>query len=94
MQVSTTGKEQSEPSLAIAIGEKRMETSMQDILEILEDNIKWWEQAAATCEHTATHLPRGEKEGWQLMGAVYLERAEKHSRLVEHLRRVNNSAHG
>ncbi len=47
-----------------------------------------------TCEHTATRLPTGEKEGWQLMGAVYRERAEKHTRLVEQLRGGNNSAHG
>jgi len=64
-----------------------MDTSMQGILELLEENVNWWEQAAVTCEHTAAHLPTGEKEGWQLMGAVYRERAEKHSQLVKHLRR-------
>ena len=71
-----------------------MDTSTQDILEILEDNVKWWEQAAVTCEHTAARLLTGEKEGWQLMGAVYRERAEKHTRLIEQLRRETNAAHG
>ncbi|MGD0425192.1 MAG: hypothetical protein ABSC10_00600 [Candidatus Acidiferrales bacterium] len=71
-----------------------MGTSMQDILGILEENVKWWEQAAVTCEHTAAKLPSGEKEGWQLMGAVYRERAQKHGRIVEQLRRENNAAHG
>lgn len=71
-----------------------MDGSMQGILEILDENVKWWEQAAVTCEHTATRLPAGEKEGWQLMGAVYRERAEKHTRLVEQLRGDNNGARG
>jgi hypothetical protein len=94
MQTSTTRKDQSEGSLTNATWEKSMDSSMQDILEILEDNVKWWEQAAVTCEHTAAQLPSGEKEGWQLMGAVYRERAEKHTRLVEQLRRENHAAHG
>jgi hypothetical protein len=63
-----------------------MDTSMQSILEILQENVNWWEQAAITCEHTAANLSPGDKEGWQLMGAVYRERAAKHTRLVEQLR--------
>ena len=94
MQLATTGKGQSEKSLANATWEKRMDASMQGILEILEENVKWWEQAAVTCEHTATRLPAGEKEGWELMGAVYRERAEKHTRLVEQFRLGKNAAHG
>src|ERR1700723_555929 len=94
MHVSMTGKAQSEQSRVNVTREKRMDTAMQGILGILEENVIWWEQAAVTCEHTATRLPTGVKEGWQLMGAVYRERAEKHSRLVEQLRRENNAAHG
>jgi hypothetical protein len=94
MHVSTVGKDEIEQPLANATSEKLMDTAMQEILEILEENVTWWEQAAATCEHTGARLPSGEKEGWQLMGAVYRERAEKHTRLVEQLRRVNNAAHG
>ena len=70
-----------------------MEMAMQGILEMLEENVRWWEQAAVTCEHAAVRLPEGEKEGWQLMGAVYRERAETHARLVEQVRQGNNSAH-
>jgi hypothetical protein len=94
MQVSMTGKGQSEQSLVNATWEKRMDTSIQEILELLAENVKWWEQAAVTCEHTATRLPTGDKEGWQLMGAVYRERAQKHSRLVEQLRQENIATHG
>ncbi len=93
MHVAMTRKAQSEQSRVNVTWEKRMDTSMQSILEILEENVNWWEQAAVTCEHTASALPRGEKEGWQLMGAVYRERAEKHTRIVEQLRRENNAAH-
>jgi hypothetical protein len=94
MHESTTANDQSPQSLATAPWEKRMDLATQGILEILEENVKWWEQAAVTCEHTAARLPAGEKEGWELMGAVYRERAEKHTRLVEQLRRDNHSAHG
>lgn len=94
MHVSITRKAQSEKSMVNATWERSVDTSMQGILEILEENVNWWEQAAVTCEHTASRLPTGEKEGWQLMGAVYRERADKHTRLVEQLRRENNAAHG
>jgi len=94
MYVSMTGKAQCEQSRVNATWEKRMDSSIQEILELLAENVNWWEQAADTCEHTATRLPTGEKEGWQLMGAVYRERAEKHNRLVEQFRGGNNSAHG
>lgn len=94
MHVSMTGKAQSEQSRVNVTWEKRMDSSIQEILELLAENVKWWEQAADTCEHTATCLPTGEKEGWQLMGAVYRERAHKHDRLVEQFRGGNNSTHG
>jgi hypothetical protein len=88
MHVSTTGKDQSGTSQTNKTWERSMDTSIQSILEILEENVNWWEQAAVTCEQTAAHLPSGEKEGWQLMGAVYRERAEKHARFVEQLRQA------
>jgi hypothetical protein len=89
MHVSPIGKDQSESSHTNASWERSMDNSMQSILEILEENVNWWEQAAITCEQAAGRLPTGEKEGWQLMGAVYRERAEKHARLVEKLRQAN-----
>jgi hypothetical protein len=93
MRLAATVNDQGQKSVTTAPGEKRRDIAMQGILEILEENVKWWEQAAVTCEHTAARLPEGEKEGWQLMGAVYRERAEKHTRLVEQMRGENNSAH-
>jgi hypothetical protein len=94
MHSATTANEQGQNSVTTAPWEKRMDMAMQEIFEILEENVRWWEQAAVTCEHTAARLLEGEKEGWQLMGAVYRERADKHARLVEQMRRDGNGARG
>jgi hypothetical protein len=88
--MSITEKNQGEQSLPHTTWERSMYNTIQNVLEILEENVNWWEQAATTCEHTAARLPTGEKEGWELMGAVYRERAEKHARLFEQLRQATN----
>ena len=93
MHLATTVNDRGQNSVTTVPWEKRMEIAMQGILEILDENVRWWEQAPVTCEHAAGRLPEGEKEGWQLMGAVYRERAEKHARLVEQVRQGNSSAH-
>ena len=72
--------------------EKLMDTSNEGILEFLEQNAKWWEQAAVTCEQTGAQLVSGEKEVWQLLAAVYRERAEKHAQLNAKLRQNGNAA--
>jgi hypothetical protein len=71
-----------------------MDTSNENILEILEQNAKWWEQAAVTCERTASCAAPGKKEEWQLMAAVYQERAEKFTHVIETLRQKSDTAHG
>jgi hypothetical protein len=75
-------------------GERVKDTSDKGILEILEQNAKWWEQAAAICENTAARLPSGEKEEVLLISAVYRERASIHERLIEQLRGMGNGARG
>ena len=67
--------------------EKRMDSSTDTVLELLEQNASWWEQAALTCEHIAANHGLGTKEEWQLMGAVYRERAQKHAQILDQLRR-------
>lgn len=71
-----------------------MDTSNEEILEILEQNAKWWEQAAVTCEQTAADHATGKKEEWELLSAVYRERAERHLQLMEQLRKSGNGMHG
>jgi len=65
--------------------EKRLDTSHQSILKILEENAMWWEHASLTCERTAAYLSSGDKREeleWLLLSAVYRERAGMHARLV------------
>jgi hypothetical protein len=66
-----------------------LDTSNEGILELLEGNVTWWTDAAANCEDAALHLPCIEKQEELerlLLAAVYHERANVHSRLVERLR--------
>jgi|SRR3984885_2934630 hypothetical protein len=74
-------------STASSTWEKRMDSSTDTVLELLEQNASWWEQAALTCEHIAANHGLGTKEEWQLMGAVYRERAQKHAQILDQLRR-------
>jgi len=67
--------------------EKRMDSSTDPVFELLEQNASWWEQAALTCEHIAVNHGLGTREEWQLMGAVYRERAQKHAQILDQLRR-------
>ena len=64
-----------------------MDSSTDPVFELLEQNASWWEQAALTCEHIAANHGLGTKEEWQLMGAVYRERAQKHAQILDQLRR-------
>jgi len=67
-------------------GEKHLDFSTDPIFELLEQNASWWEQAALTCEQIAANHGLGAKEEWQLMGAVYRERAQKHMQIIERMR--------
>jgi hypothetical protein len=78
-------------STVSATWEKRMDSSNDDVLELLEQNASWWEQAALTCEQIAANHGRGTKEEWQLMGAVYRERAQKHTQVIDQLRQKGMS---
>jgi len=70
-----------------------MNPSMDAILELLEQNSRWWEQAAKTCEQVAAN-GMGSKEEWQLMGAVYRERAQKHFELLDQTRQTQETSSG
>lgn len=90
MATPAIGTELGSQSAVSASWERMMDTSTDGILEFLEQNEKWWKQAADNCERTAVDLPTGDKEVWQLLGAVYRERAEKHERIIERLRQNTN----
>lgn len=86
MHTGTAQTERGKQFMTNTAWENRMDTSSEDVLEILELNAKWWEHAAVTCESTATRFPAGTKEEWQLMGAVYRERADKVAQFINQLR--------
>jgi hypothetical protein len=87
--MTTNGTGRKQLSMGGRPWEKLLDSSNQGVLEILENNAKWWEQAAFTCESAAAHLSSDrEKElVWQLFGAVYRERAGINARLIEQSRR-------
>jgi hypothetical protein len=86
MDATGTAKARLKQILPNSSWEHSMTTSTENIFELLEQNAKWWEQAAVLCEHTVAQLEPGRREEWQLMGAVYRERADKHVHLIEFLR--------
>ena len=46
------------------------------------------------CERIAENPASGTKEEWQLMGAVYRERAQKHTQFINELRQRRTGTHG
>ena len=62
----------------------------ETVLDLLEQNAKWWEQAALACEHIAAGNGSGRKEEWQLMGAIYRERAQKHVQFIQQMRHIGS----
>lgn len=69
-----------------------MKTS-EAILEVLEQNARCWQKAAAHSESLGAQLlDPGEKEESMFMSAVYQERADIHAHLVEQLRRGEDIA--
>ena len=84
---ASTKTVRSNQSTASSTWEKRMDSSTDSVFELIEQNASWWEQAALTCEQIAANHGLGTKEEWQLMGAVYRERAQKHTQILDELRR-------
>jgi hypothetical protein len=90
---SATGTPTSNMDIRSATGERHLDSSTDHIFELLEQNASWWEQAALTCEQIAANHGLGAKEEWQLMGAVYRERAQRHMQIIDQLRQRGMSAH-
>lgn len=90
---SSKETDRNNPSTISSTWEKRMDSSTDSVFELIEQNASWWEQAALTCEQIAANHGLGTKEEWQLMGAVYRERAQKHAQILDQLRRNGISSH-
>jgi hypothetical protein len=90
---SATGTPAGNMDIRSATEERHLDSSTDHIFELLEQNASWWEQAALTCEQIAANHGLGAKEEWQLMGAVYRERAQRHMQIIDQLRQRGMSAH-
>lgn len=58
----------------------------EEVLSLLEGDAKWWGDAAEHCEELTSNLSAEEKAKWQLLVAVYQERAKVHRELVAKMR--------
>jgi hypothetical protein len=63
-----------------------VEDLVKELLSFIEGDAKWWEDTARQCGELANNLPPDEKAKWQLLRAVYGERAQAHRELVKSVR--------
>jgi uncharacterized NAD(P)/FAD-binding protein YdhS len=59
-----------------------METLLREVVSFVQDNAKWWDDAAQHFDDIARNLSDQEKPKWQLVAACYQERAQLHRDLV------------
>jgi hypothetical protein len=64
-----------------------LEELLKEVLSFVEGGVRWWDQAAQHVEELASRLPAVEKTKWQLLAAVYRERAQAHTELVGSVRK-------
>jgi hypothetical protein len=63
-----------------------MENLLKEVLSFVEGDSRWWEDAARQCNELASKLSPVEKAKWDLLCAVYYERAKAHRELVTKIR--------
>jgi hypothetical protein len=64
-----------------------LEEILKEILSFVEGDARWWDEAAQRVEELASGLSEAEQRKWQLLVAVYHERARAHTELVEGVRK-------
>ena len=64
-----------------------MEELLKDVLSFVEGDVRWWDEAAQHVEELASVLPESERTKWNLLAAVYHERAKAHTELVASVRK-------
>jgi hypothetical protein len=58
----------------------------KEVMSVIEDNVKWLNDAARHFETLAHKLGEEEKSKWSLLTTVYRERAKLHEELAMRLR--------
>ena len=64
-----------------------MEDLLKEVLSFVEGDVRWWDEAAQHVEELASDLPESERTKWDLLVAVYHERAKAHTELVASVRK-------
>jgi hypothetical protein len=60
---------------------------LNEVLSFVEGDVRWWDEAAQRVEELARRLPEAERAKWELLAAVYRERAQAHTELVGSVRK-------
>jgi hypothetical protein len=68
-------------------GRCELEELLKEVLSFVEGDVRWWDEAAQRVEELASGLPEAERVKWDLLAAVYHERARAHSELVGSVRK-------
>ena len=63
----------------------------EDVLTFVESDVQCWKEAARHCESHSVKLSEREAAEWQLLGAVYRERADIQFHLAANLRKQTRS---
>jgi hypothetical protein len=64
-----------------------LEELLKEVLSFVEGDVRWWDEAAQHVEELASVLPESERTKWNLLVAVYHERARAHTELVASVRK-------
>ncbi len=64
-----------------------MEELLKEVLSFVEGDARWWDEAAQHVEELTNGLPEAQQAKWQLLVAVYHERARAHTELVARVRK-------
>ena len=64
-----------------------MEELLKEVLSFVEGDARWWDEAAQHVEELASGLPEAVRTKWDLLAAVYHERAKAHTELVGKVRK-------
>jgi hypothetical protein len=64
-----------------------LEALLKEVLSFVERDARWWDEAAQHVEELASGLPEAERTKWDLLAAVYHERAKAHTELVASVRK-------
>ena len=64
-----------------------MEELLKEVLSFVEGDARWWDEAAQHVEELAIGLAEAKRTKWDLLAAVYHERAKAHRDLAERVRK-------